>query len=181
MVIHQIAFYSGLASALLLTVLMALSFYKRNFHFWPPGSKNWKWLTYWTLSTVNMLSITVLLLPELKTLSLTLNYIFSILLILSGLIISLIAIKQLGLEKTSGVKGEFMEEGLYRFSRNPQVLGNLITLFGVASLLQNVEGTAISFMTGLWLITMVFAEEQWLREKYGEEYMNYRKKTSRFL
>lgn len=181
MIIQQIAFYTGLTSAALLSFLMALSFYRRSFRFWPQISKNWKWMTYWIFSTVNMLSITVLLLPELRTLSLGLNYVLSVLVIDSGLAISLVAIKQLGLKKNSPVEGEFTDEGLYRFSRNPQVLGNLVTLFGAASLLQNVEGIAISFLTGLWLITMVFSEEQWLQEKYGEEYMNYRKRTPRFF
>lgn len=181
MSIYQIALYSGLLSALILLMLMGKSLYSKDFRFWPPGSKNKKWLTYWILSTVNMLSITFLLFEPLKAFSLTLNKIFSLLLIFSGLVISLVAIKQLGLKKTSGIEGEFMEKGLYRYSRNPQVLGNLITLFGVSSFLQNFQGTSVSLITGLWLITMVFSEERWLREKYGEKYEEYMKRTSRLI
>lgn len=181
MVLQQIVFYSGLASASMLFLLMAASLYRRSFRFWPPGSRNWRWLLYWILSTSNMLSITLLLLPKLKAFSLTLNNVFSLLMIFSGLVISLVAIKQLGLKKTSGIEGEFMEKGLYRYSRNPQVLGNLITLFGTASFLQNIEGTSLSFITGLWLIMMVFSEEKWLREKYGEKYEKYRKTIPRFF
>lgn len=181
MVFQQTALYTGLTSAGLLLILMAASFYRREFRFWPPGSKNWKWILYWTLSTTNMISITVMLLPHLKAYSLTLNYVFSILLILSGLIMSLAAIKQLGLRKTSGIEGEFSNEGLYRYSRNPQVLGNLLTLFGAALLLQTVEGVLVCFLTGLWLITMVFAEEQWLQQIYNEEYAEYRQRTPRFF
>ena len=110
-------FMIGLFSSTFLVVLMAVSVYSANFRFWPPGSRNWKWLTYWTLSTANMVSITLLLLPEFTALF-TLNGFFSVLLILSGLIISFIAIKQLGLRKTSGIEGEFSNEGLYRYSRN---------------------------------------------------------------
>ena len=181
MTLQQIAFYTGLASATILSVLMALSFYRRNFRFWPPGSRNAKWLIYWILSTANMISITLLLLHELRNLSITLNAVSSVLMIFSGLVISLVAIKQLGLTKTSGIEGEFKEEGLYRYSRNPQVLGNLMTLFGAVSLLQGIRAIAVCFFTGLWLITMVFSEEQWLQERYGEEYLDYRKRIPRFF
>lgn len=180
MEVSYTAFVIGFFSSTFLVVLIATSVYSANFRFWPPGSRNWKWLTYWTLSTANMVSITLLLLPEFATLF-TLNGFFSVLLILSGLIISFIAIKQLGLEKTSGIEGEFSNEGLYRYSRNPQVLGNLVTLFGAALLLQTVEGVLVCFLTGLWLITMVFAEEQWLQQIYDEKYAEYRQRTPRFF
>lgn len=181
MTVLQTAFYIGLFSASTLLLLMTASVFRDNFRFWPPGSKNGKWLAYWILSTANVLSITVLFSTDLKTFTLGLNNFFSILLIFSGLAVTLAAIKQLGLEKTSGIKGEFMEKGIYRYSRNPQVLGNLITLAGVTSFLQTLQGTAISLLTGLWLIMMVFSEEKWLQDKYGEKYSIYRKKVPRYF
>lgn len=174
-------FLVGTFSAFSLLIYMALSVYSSNLHFWPPASRNWKWAVYWILATTNTFSIIYLLLPEFKSITLSLNSASSLAAITGGLLITLTAIKQLGLEKTSGVEGQFYNEGLYRYSRNPQVVGNLITLFGVASLLQSFQAFTLCLLTGLWLITMVFSEEKWLREKYGQEYRDYMDRTPRFI
>lgn len=176
-----VSFLLGSISSATLLVYMALSVYSSSFHFWPPASRNWKWAVYWILATTNTFSIIFLLVPEFQSMILSVNSIISLAVMIGGIVITLTAIKQLGLEKTSGVEGEFYDEGLYRYSRNPQVVGNLVTLLGVTSLLQNLPGSVLSILTGAWLMTMVFSEEKWLRQKYGEEYEKYRKMTPRFI
>jgi protein-S-isoprenylcysteine O-methyltransferase Ste14 len=117
----------------------------------------------------------------LQTFSITLNSIISISAIFLGLVVTFQAIRQLSLKQTSGLENGFVDEGLYRFSRNPQVLGNLITLFGVTGLLRTFEPVLVSFITGLWLITMVFSEAIWLDQEYTEPYRTSRGKVPRFI
>ncbi|PSH00504.1 MAG: hypothetical protein BRC30_03190 [Nanohaloarchaea archaeon SW_7_46_7] len=90
-------------------------------------------------------------------------------------------LKQLSLKQTSGLDKDFVEKGLYRYSRNPQVLGNLITLLGIAALLRSFQPVLLASITGLWLIMMVFSEELWLDQEYGDEYREYWRKVPRFL
>ena len=181
MEINQIIFYTGLTSSTLLLGLMTATVYSRKFRFWPPGKRNKKWATYWILSTANMISLTYMTVKGLQNFSITINSVISITAITGGILVTLKAIKQLSLKQTSGLDKDFVDEGLYRYSRNPQVLGNLITLLGIVALLRSLRPILVSSITGLWLIIMVFSEELWLDQEYGDEYREYWRKVPRFL
>jgi len=179
--INQIIFYTGLTSSTLLLGLMTATVYSRKFRFWPPGKRNRKRITYWILSTANMVSLTYMTVKGLQNFSITINSVISITAIIGGILVTLKAIKQLSLKQTSGLDKDFVDEGLYRYSRNPQVLGNLITLLGIVALLRSLRPVLVSSITGLWLIMMVFSEELWLDQEYGDEYREYWRKVPRFL
>jgi len=179
--INQIIFYTGLTSSTLLLGLMTATVYSRKFRFWPPGKNNRKRITYWILSTANMISLTYMTVKGLQNFSITINSVISITAIIGGILVTLKAIKQLSLKQTSGLDKSFVDEGLYQYSRNPQVLGNLITLLGIVALLRSLRPVLVSSITGLWLIMMVFSEELWLDQEYGDEYREYWRKVPRFL
>lgn len=174
-------YLSGMMSSASLLILMTITVFRDQFSFWPPGKRDWRWLAYWGLATVNSLAILYLVLTDLGAL-LSLSGVIGGLISVIGVLITLKAIKDLSMQRTSGLeKQDFVEKGLYMYSRNPQVVGNLTTLFGVVSLLRSLRAISLSLLTGFWLIMMVFAEEKWLRQKYGEEYDKYRTRTSRFI
>ena len=170
----------GLSTAATLLALMLATNISRDFRFWPPGKRNLKWSIYWILATVNSISILYLIVKGLKP-SANSSFIGGTFLAVTGLVIAFKAIRDLSLETTSGLEKNFTEKGLYNHSRNPQVLGNLLTLLGAVILRPTVEMSFISFVTGLWLVTMIFAEEKWLEEKYGEKYLEYTEKVPRFF
>lgn len=76
----------------------------------------------------------------------------------------------------------FIQTGPFKISRNPMYLGMTILLIGIGFVL----GSVISF-TGfvLFLVAMEVAfipqEEINLQEKFGEEYLAYKKKVRRWI
>ena len=179
--IESLMFILGmLASGTLLALMLATGFIK-DFRFWPPGERDWRWLSYWILSMTNVVSLAVLTIQNLGSVTIGLRTIFGGILALVGLVINIVAIFQLGMERTSGLEGEFYQNGLYSYSRNPQVAGNLVMLAGLVVALPVLEIRAVSVLTGLWLYFMVFAEEDWLEEEHGEDYLGYKEKVPRFF
>lgn len=74
-------------------------------------------------------------------------------------------------------------EGVFQFSRNPMYLGFLVSLFGICLLM----GAAISSLL-LVLIFFIISdrwyiayEEKMMKQKFGQEYDNYRKKVRRWI
>jgi protein-S-isoprenylcysteine O-methyltransferase Ste14 len=76
----------------------------------------------------------------------------------------------------------FIQTGPFKVSRNPMYLGMVILLIGLGFIL----GSIISFAGFiLFIIAMQTAfisqEERSMREQFGEEYLNYKKKVGRWI
>jgi protein-S-isoprenylcysteine O-methyltransferase Ste14 len=87
----------------------------------------------------------------------------------------------LGLENTHGRRGGFITGGPYRFTRNPQYLGDIVLLIGLMLIANSVAVIVINLLIILSFILMPFAEEIWLEEQYGEAYLQFKARTPRFL
>jgi len=90
-------------------------------------------------------------------------------------------VTSLGAGNTSGLKDGLVSSGPYRFTRNPQYLGDMILFVGLSV----IANSLYLWITHL-LITIIFAvaplaEEIWLEDQYGETYVQYKRGTSRFL
>ena len=85
---------------------------------------------------------------------------------------------------TIGLKntwGGFVPSGPYRFTRNPQYLGDIVVFLGL-SIIANSQLLWITHaLLALWFIMAPLSEEMWLKEQYGEEYERYRRDAPRFL
>ena len=113
--------------------------------------------------------------PDLPSLpeDLTLKILFLVILCL-GLIILIIAWFGLGTRRSFGQdKNKLNTSGIYKYSRNPQLVGYGIILLGFAILF-------ISLYTLSWLVQyliisylMIRSEEEFLNLRYGEEYEKY--------
>lgn len=73
-------------------------------------------------------------------------------------------------------------EGLFKYSRHPMYLGMVIALLGLFILLGSTTPIII-IPTFIWLITNKFIldEEKALEEKFGEQYLAYKKKVRRWI
>ena len=73
-----------------------------------------------------------------------------------------------------------MLAGPYRFTRNPQYVGNIMFFVGTSivanSLLLWITHALFSLVFVLYPIT----EERWLEDQYGQAYREYRRTTPRF-
>ncbi len=86
-----------------------------------------------------------------------------------------------GVDQTGGASGELRTGGLYRYSRNPQYVSDIMIVVGWVVMSASPSAFAIGLASVLVLIVAPFAEEPWLCRTYGEQYAEYAAKVSRFL
>jgi protein-S-isoprenylcysteine O-methyltransferase Ste14 len=73
-------------------------------------------------------------------------------------------------------------KGIYSIVRHPLYVGNFIMWLGIAMLTANVWFvTAFVFAYWVYYERIMFAEEQFLRRKFGEPYINWSLKTPAFV
>lgn len=73
-------------------------------------------------------------------------------------------------------------EGAYAHCRNPMYLGNLLLLFGLALASNSQLFAAVALpLVGLMYVAIVAAEEDFLGERFGPRYVEYRQRTPRWL
>ncbi|MGB2964037.1 MAG: PEMT/PEM2 methyltransferase family protein [Anaerolineales bacterium] len=110
-----------------------------------------------------------------------LRFILGIPLILIGSMLLLWGIRTLGTINTSGVGDGFIQDGPYRFTRNPQYLGDMMLFIGLSIMANSGYLWVTHILLILIFLITTLAEECWLVEQYGETYLEYLGKTSRFL
>ena len=86
-----------------------------------------------------------------------------------------------GWKNTSGLRGGFVLAGPYRFTRNPQYVGDIVFFTGVSVIANSAYVWIALFLLNLWFVVTPMAEEPWLDEQYGEEYRQYVGRVPRFL
>ena len=106
--------------------------------------------------------------------------------VLLGIVINVFADKALHLAGTT-VK-PFLEstalvtQGVYSLSRHPIYLGFVLVLVGVAALLGSLSPWLVVPVFILWMeIVFIRVEERMLEEKFGEDWLVYKKKVRRWI
>lgn len=101
-----------------------------------------------------------------------------------GSYLTLAGVAEFGsIRKVSGLEiSKLVTTGIYRYSRNPQFLGFYLVLFGVS-----VVGSS-GFALFLVVLAVIYGhyyivkyEEPYLMKVFGEEYIRYISKTSRYF
>ena len=109
-----------------------------------------------------------------------LRFIIGIPMALLGGFLAVWGVVTLGVTNSSGLKGGFVPSGPYRFTRNPQYLGDNILFVGVSI----IANSLLLWITHAMLILVFFmaplAEERWLEDQYGQAYREYLRKIRRF-
>jgi protein-S-isoprenylcysteine O-methyltransferase Ste14 len=77
---------------------------------------------------------------------------------------------------------KIVSHGLYRFSRNPMYIGFALWSFGLAILVDS-EWMLLAAPIGLALtdLLVVVREERYLERKFGEEYLEYKRRVRRWI
>jgi protein-S-isoprenylcysteine O-methyltransferase Ste14 len=86
------------------------------------------------------------------------------------------------LRRMSGLRDDtLVRSGAYRYSRNPQSVGWMLALLGVACL--GRSGLAVALVVLFWVVLDVYVriEERHLERLYGDDYRRYREATPRYL
>ena len=87
----------------------------------------------------------------------------------------------LGMAPTFGRERGLNRRGPYRFSRNPQYVGFILGLIGWSIVTGSKLTLATSLVGVIPLVLVPFAEEPWLKDRYGAAYEEYQRTVPRFL
>lgn len=151
---------------------------------WPPPDRHsWQYSVYWA-SFYAVVGINVLLLLvcwNSWVFQSPLRFVLGIPLVLLGGGLAFWGIVTVGLKNSWGLKDGFVPSGPYRFTRNPQYLGDIVLLVGVCLIANSLFLWFTHLLIALLFLVAPLTEEKWLEEQYGETYREYRKRVRRFL
>ena len=151
---------------------------------WPPLQRwTWKYIVSWGLF-LGAFGTDIFMLLSDKSNLLPIGherYYLGVPLALVGLLFLGWGAYALGVKRSLGVAGEFVASGPYRFTRNPQYLGDILLFLGLMVISNSFYAAAGFSLLILALLLMPLAEEPWLEEMYGESYRKYKMTTPRFF
>jgi len=91
------------------------------------------------------------------------------------------AVRRFGIAQTGGAEGTLKTGGLYRYSRNPQYVADVFMIFGWLILSASPNALVLGIPAIAVLMIAPFAEEPWLRERFGRKFDDYCARTRRYL
>ena len=176
-------FAADLAIPIVLLAGVLWSIWVPDKRIWPPPRRcSWQWVLTWAcFSAVCGLNVALLFLDwNAWRFPSSLRFAAGIRVVLLGGLIAVWGVITLGWKNSAGLKDGFVLAGPYRFTRNPQYLGDVMIFVGV-SLIANssflwVTHALLSFV----FVLAPIAEERWLEQQYGQAYREYRRATPRF-
>lgn len=178
-----IVFLVTLVSGVAILASLLISLFLPERRIWPPGRQSWQLYFTWTAYTINIIGWILLGILDWNNFVIDhwLRYPLSGLLILGGGGLGLWGVLILGWRRSSGLNGSLKRSGPYRFTRNPQYLGDSLAMLGYA-ILVNSQFAWIVILLGIisFLITP-FTEEPWLKHQLGQAYQEYMQAVPRYL
>jgi protein-S-isoprenylcysteine O-methyltransferase Ste14 len=182
----SLLFALGLGVASLLLGLLVTTLIVPALRIWPtPGTGSWQSYIWWPLFRgLNVLCVAVawferdnggdLALPAWLRVLATMTLLVALLLFLAAFV-------GLGRDKSYGADGGLVTGGIYQWSRNPQN-AMLIVVYGALALAVDARAVYVlcAAMMAVYAL-MVFAEEPWLKQAYGDAYARYCAQVPRFF
>lgn len=183
--IRLIFFSSALALEIVYLGLFVATIKRPSFHFWPPPSARlWQFFAAWIIGALvvvefgflGLLDYDSFVLPGLLA-RLTNAIVFFVL----GGIIGAWAFLIFPFRATLGLGDRLITDGPYRYSRNPQYIGDSLLIIGYF-ILSNSWMVGIVGLLGVMLNLLApFTEEPWLEEHFGAQYLEYKGRVVRFI
>lgn len=164
--------------------VLAYSVMRPSKRIWPPPAQQaWQYYVVWLLTLLSFGGLIAVGLLDWNSLRwpAAVRWPVGVAMIVGGNALAWAGVRQLSLKTTSGSKGPLITDGLYRYSRNPQYIGDIAIIFGWAIL--SASAFAIPLCLGgiAAFILTPFAEESWLEKLHGDEYREYCNRVSRFF
>ena len=183
--ITRIMFSVTVILELIYVVLFVLTIKLPSFRFWPPPkARSWQFFLSWLVASlvmVNFLFIGLLDFDSFVLSPLMQRLPLAIIIFVMGSLIGGWAFFVFGLKNTIGVDDKLVTGGPYRFTRNPQYIGDSLNIIGYM-VLTNSEMIWIIGVLGVILNLLApYTEEPWLEERYGERYRVYKRRVPRFI
>ena len=149
----------------------------------PPGRRSWQYVVVWVCFAGACGLNACLLFLDWNSWVFAghLRFLLGIPVALLGGLLAIWGVVTIGRTNSLGVRDGFVLSGPYRFTRNPQYLGDNVLFLGLCIIANSQLLWVTHALLALALIIKPLSEEVWLQEQYGEEYERYRRDTPRFL
>jgi len=182
--LKEILFVADISIHYVLLSAMVWSVAFPKWRIWPPPKKqSWQYIIIWTLFYLALaLNVSLLVLDWNNwIISKPVRFFVGIPVIVIGSLLVSWGFATLGIKNTSGIKNGFVIIGPYRFTRNPQYLGDVILFVGITLLSNSLYLAIVHVLGGIVFLITPLAEEGWLEQQYGEQYIQYKRATPRYL
>jgi protein-S-isoprenylcysteine O-methyltransferase Ste14 len=180
----DLAFWIAFVALLVLGIVLVGSIVWPERRVWPPpGRHSWQYRLVWTLIDVATLGILVVGVLDWNTFVFDhwLRLPIGAAVALGGGAFALWGIRHLSWHASLGLEAELVRTGPYRWTRNPQYVGDIVMLVGWGIVFNSLATWILCALGIAWFATAPISEEPWLREQYGEPYEDYRREVPRFL
>jgi protein-S-isoprenylcysteine O-methyltransferase Ste14 len=178
-----------LAVALLLELIYILLFVwtlrGHGFRFWPPPShRSWQFFAAWLLASIVAVNFQFLGLLDFDSFWLPgfwFRFPAAATLFIVATAIGMWVYAVFPFRATIGLGNRLITVGPYHYSRNPQYLGDSLSILGYMILTNSWMVWVVGALGILLNILAPFTEEPWLEERFGEEYRQYKASVPRFI
>jgi len=177
-------FVCALSANFFLLIMVFLSQTKDNFQYWPPPNRNtWQYLTLWWTIRIIFISIAILSYIEWSTINLPewLRFYVAVPICLIAIGLGTKAFIELGWKNTHGEADKFINNGLYKYSRNPQYVFYVVGFISLAIIVASLKVLILLLLAGVWYMIAPFPEEKWLEKQYGAAYLEYKQRVPRYF
>ena len=167
---------------LLLGAVWSIAFSSKRI--WPPPKKqSWQYILTWVCFYLVFLLNALLIVWDWNSWIINdpIRLLIGIPVTIVGALLVTWGISTLGSRNTSGLQDKFVDSGPYRYTRNPQYLGDSIMFIGLSITANSLFLWITHGLLILVFLIAPFAEEIWLEKRDGDEYLNYKNNTSRFF
>ena len=180
----RVLFAVDLVALFLMLAAVVWSVVRPDRRIWPPpGRRSWRYVASWACFFVACGLNACLLILDWNSWIFGggLRFVVGIPLALLGGLLAIWGVATIGRKNSEGIKDGFVVSGPYRFTRNPQYLGDNVLFLGLSIVANSQLLWVTHALLALVFIIAPLSEEAWLKEQYGEEYERYRRDTPRFL
>jgi len=147
----------------------------------PPRARSWAFGAIWSLTMFGTMGYLWLAWYDAGSLPLPgFVRLVGLGLALIGLGLLLWSVFTLSLPTTSGLDGPLITHGPYRYSRNPQYVGDILLAWGLALFAASAWALIVALFISLWFALAPFVEEPHLRARFGQAYEAYARQVPRF-
>jgi len=179
-----IVFIVAAAALSILDLLLLVTVFSRSFKLWPvPSAGSWQRYTFWPLfrGGLGLTILYALMTAHWPDTDETFRFAIGLIFALIGLGFTVYGYFDLGIENTYGADDGLITNGLYRYSRNPQYVASILGFAGGGLANGGTQAIILCGLAILVYIIMPFTEEPWLQQAYGDVYLDYKRRTPRFL
>jgi protein-S-isoprenylcysteine O-methyltransferase Ste14 len=182
--ITQLVFWIVAASAIAAIAGVLLSWGRPAVRIWPPPrGESWQAGLSWIVIEITMFGPLVLGILDWNRWVVPgpVRVVSGLVVVPTGFVLGFVAMRRLTIAASFGLQGQLVTDGLYRFSRNPQCVAFAAGYLGFALLCNSLLTLVTAALLGVELCLSPLSEEPWLRERYGQAYVDYASRVPRFI